>query len=64
MLKPGCAGRMLGLIAGHVSQGKHGHNLSWHTWLEILRSLLTLPSGITQFRVHFPDENIKMVRLD
>jgi len=63
MLKSGCAGRMQGLIAGHVSLGKRGHNLSCHTWLEILRSPLTTPSGITQFGVHFPDENIKMARL-
>jgi len=42
MLKPGCAGRMQGLIAGHVSQGKRGHNLSCHTWLESLRVLYHL----------------------
>jgi len=61
--KPGCAGRMQGLIAGHVSYSKRGHNLSCHTWLESLRSRITSTSGITQFEVHLPDENIKMARL-
>ena len=63
MLKPGCAGRMQGLIAGHVSEGKRGHNLSFHTWLEILRSPIIAPSGITQFGVHVPNENFRMARL-
>ena len=63
MLKLGLPGSFLAVIGGHVSHTKRGHKLACHIWLEISGSILTLPSGITHFGVHFPSEKIKLARL-
>jgi len=50
-------------IGGHVSHVKHGHKLACHIFLESYGSILTPPSGITQFGVHFSDEKVNMAGL-
>jgi len=55
--------QFLAEIGGHVSHVKRGHKLDFHIWLELSGSILTPPSGITQFGVHLPDENINMAGL-
>ena len=56
-------GQFLALNVGHVSHAKCGHILACHIWLEIPGSILTPPSGITQFGDHFPSEKIEKARL-
>lgn len=53
----------LAAFGGHVSHTRRGDNLDFHIWMETLGSLLTPSSGITQFGINLPSENIKMARL-
>ena len=57
------AGSFHAVIGGHVSHVKRGDKLAYHIWLESYRSLLTPLSGITYFRVHLPNEKIKIPEL-
>ena len=63
MLKLGLPGSFLAMIGGHVSHAKHGHNMGCHIWLESSESILTRPSGITQFGAHLLSQKIKMAEL-